>query len=224
MRAFSSVTELKIGSNGNKGIAGEIHLRDETRDEGVTEHREVDMGRPPGVVVIAPGIGAGLDGDEAVIALRVRLGAAGAGKIRIERRGMLIDDMHVTAAGIGLPQFDQRVRHAAAVFIEHMAVHDDAFADRLALALNGEVVIVLAHRLVAVDRPGQFRQRMPHRDQRLGGRALDRALVAGGQPRRMRRETLHWIDQCHDELLPRIARAARNCFAILSQAAPQIII
>jgi hypothetical protein len=160
-------------------------------------------------VVIAPRVGAGLDGNETVITFRVRLRAAGAGEIRIERRGMLIDDMDVAAAGIGLPEFDQRVRHAAAVFIEHVAVHDDAFADRLSLALNGEVVIVRAHRLVAVDRPGQFRQRVTHRDQRLRRRTLDRALVAGRQPRRMRRETLHWIDQCHDVSLPRQAQVSR---------------
>src|SRR5918999_1610128 len=97
-----------------------------------------------------------------------------------------------------------------------MAVHDDALADRLALSLNREVVIVRAHGLVAVDRSRQFRQRMTHWNQRLGGRTLDRALVGGRQPRRMRRETLHWIDQFHDEFLPRIAVAAQNCFAILS--------
>src|ERR1700682_6150383 len=102
----------------------------------MAEYREVDVGRTPGIVVIAPGIGAGLDGDETVIALRIRLRAAGTGEIRIERRRMLVDDMDVAAAGIGLPQFDQRIRHAAAVFIEHMAVHDDALAKRLALALQ----------------------------------------------------------------------------------------
>ncbi len=80
---------------------------------------------------------------------------------------MLIDHMDVAAAGIGLPELDQRIRHAAAVFIQHMAVHDDALAERLALVLDGEIVIVLAHRLVAVDRPGQFRQRVAHDDQRL---------------------------------------------------------
>ncbi len=104
------------------------------------EHREVDVGRTPGVVVVAPGIGAGLDGDEAVVALGIRLRAAGAGEIRIERRRMLIDDMDIAAAGIGLPQLDQRVGHAAAVLVEHMAVHDDAFAERLALVLQGEIV------------------------------------------------------------------------------------
>ncbi len=48
---------------------------------------------------------------------------------------MLVDDMDVTAAGIGLPDLDQRVRHAAAVLVEHMAMHDDAFAERLARML-----------------------------------------------------------------------------------------
>jgi hypothetical protein len=53
---------------------------------------------------------------------------------------MLVDGMDIAAAGIGLPDLDQRVRHAAAVFVEHMAVHDDALAERLALVLGGEVV------------------------------------------------------------------------------------
>ena len=68
------------------------------------------------------------------MALGIGLRAAGAGEIRIERRGMLVDDVDVAAAGIGLPELDQRVRDAAAVFIEHTAVHDDALAERLALA------------------------------------------------------------------------------------------
>jgi hypothetical protein len=99
---------------------------------------------------------------------------------------MLVRDVDIAAAGIGLPQLDQRVGHAAAVFIEHVAVHDDAFADRFALVLDGEVVIVLAHRLMAVHRTSQFRQRLPHDDQRLLRRALDRAAIAGRQMRRVR--------------------------------------
>src|SRR3981189_1392476 len=104
----------------------------------MAEHREMDVGRTPGVVVITPGIGAGLDGDEAVVAFRVRLRAAGTGKIRIERRRMLVDDMYVTAAGIGLPQFDQRIPHAATAFVAHMPPPDDALAERFALALQRE--------------------------------------------------------------------------------------
>ena len=95
-------------------------------------------------------------------AFGIGLRAAGAGEIRIKRRGMLIDDVDVAAAGIGLPHLDQRIRHAAAVFVEHVAVDDDALAERLALVLGGEIMVVLAHRLVAIDRPGQFRQRLRH--------------------------------------------------------------
>ena len=58
--------------------------------------------------------------------------AAGAGEIRIERRRVLFADMDVTAGGIGLPDFDQRIRHRARVLVEHMAMHHDAFAERLA--------------------------------------------------------------------------------------------
>src|SRR6185437_12759579 len=111
------------------------------RDEGMAEHREMDMRRTPGVVVIAPRIGAGLDGDELVIALGIALRAARAGEVRIERCRMLVDNMDIAAAGIGLPQFDQRIRHAAAVFIEHMPMHDDTLTERLALVLDGEIVV-----------------------------------------------------------------------------------
>src|SRR5258706_5553745 len=98
----------------------------------MAEHREMDMGRPPGVVMIAPRIGAGFYRDELVVAFAIRLHAARARKIRVERRGVLIDDMDIAAAGIGLPDLEQRIRHAAAVFIQHMAMHDDALAERLA--------------------------------------------------------------------------------------------
>src|SRR3569623_538429 len=70
-------------------VAREIHLRHQAGDEGMTEHREMDVGGAPRIVVIAPGIGAGLDGDEAIIAGGVALGAARAGEIGIERRRML---------------------------------------------------------------------------------------------------------------------------------------
>ena len=80
---------------------------------------------------------------------------------------MLVANMDIASTGIGLPEFDQRVGHAASVFIEHMAMDDDALADRLAFVLGGEIGIAGAHGLVAVDRAGQFRQRMAHDDQRL---------------------------------------------------------
>ena len=63
--------------------------------------------------------------------------------------------------------------------------------------LDGEIVIVLAHRLVAIDRPGQFRQRVAHDDQRLLRRSLDRAAVAWRQPRRLLRVAGDGVDECH---------------------------
>src|SRR5882724_13271689 len=101
----------------------------------MAEHREMNVSRAPGIVMVAPRIGAGFDGDEFVIAFAVGLRASGAGKIRIERRRMLVADMDITAAGIGLPDLEQGIRHAAAVLIQHMAVHDDALAERLTLVL-----------------------------------------------------------------------------------------
>ena len=110
---------------------------------------------------------------------------------------MLADDMNVAAAGIGLPYFDQRVGHAAAVLVAHMTLHDDAFAERLVLVLDGEIVVVLAHGLMAIDRTGELGERVPHRNQRLLRRALDRAPLGGRQRRRMDTLGIDRIDQCH---------------------------
>src|SRR5258707_13709064 len=103
----------------------------------MAEPREMDVSRPPGVMMVAPRIGAGFYRDEPVVTLGIRLRAPRSGKIRIERRRMLVADVDITAAGIGLPDFEQRIRHAATVFVQHMAVHDDAFAERFALVLGG---------------------------------------------------------------------------------------
>jgi hypothetical protein len=52
---------------GEQRIAGEIHLRHDARDERMTEHREVDMSRPPRILMIAPWIRTRLDGHEPVV-------------------------------------------------------------------------------------------------------------------------------------------------------------
>src|SRR5258708_6890177 len=49
-----------------QSIAGKVHLRDEARREGWSENRKMDMGGPPGIVVIAPGIPPGTHGTEAI--------------------------------------------------------------------------------------------------------------------------------------------------------------
>src|SRR3546814_5450720 len=90
----------------------------------------MDMRRPPRIVMIAPGIGAGLDGDEAIAPRVVGHHPARAGEVRVERRVMLVPRVDVAAAGIGLPDLHQGPRHRAAVFVEHAAAHDNALAKR----------------------------------------------------------------------------------------------
>ena len=83
--ADQALARLRVGHRvedrveGEQRIAGEVHLRDQPRQEGRPEQREVDVRRAPGVGVVAPGIGAGLDGDELV-------GAVGVGDARGRRR------------------------------------------------------------------------------------------------------------------------------------------
>jgi len=66
---------------------------------------------------------------------------------------MLIDDVHVAAAGIGLPDFHQRLGDRTPVLVKHLAMHDDALAQRLALVLLGEVVVGVLYRVVTEGRP-----------------------------------------------------------------------
>src|SRR5213076_2704310 len=97
-----------------------------------------------------PRIGAGLDRDEFVAAIGIGGGAASTGEIRIERCWMLVALVVVAAAGVGLPDLDERVGHRPAVFVEHAPVHDDALAERLAGMLFGQVVVARPDAVVAV--------------------------------------------------------------------------
>src|SRR5262245_61305716 len=54
---------------GEQVVTWEVHLRHQAREEGVAEHREMDVVRPPRIMMIAPRISARLHRDEAVIAL-----------------------------------------------------------------------------------------------------------------------------------------------------------
>ena len=130
LRAFSSAVQLKIGSNGMQRIAGKVHLRYQARGECRTEERKMNVRRSPGVVVIGPGICSRTNGDEAVAAFGVGDGLSASGEIWIEWGVMLIDCVQVAAGRIRLPDFEQRVRQGAIVFVEHTAAHDDSFAER----------------------------------------------------------------------------------------------
>ena len=103
-------------------ITLEIHLGDEALREGVAEDREVDVRRAPVIGAVGPGIGAGLNGAEAVEAVGIGERTAAAAEIGIKRGEIALSLVTVAATGIGLPHFDQRVGHRARVLIEHLAV------------------------------------------------------------------------------------------------------
>ena len=141
---------------GHQRIAGEIHLRDRTRGECRAENGKVNVRGAPGVVMVLPWIRPGLDGDEAIATFGVSDGVAAAGEVGIERRVVLIDGVRVTAGGIGLPDFNERVRERPAVFIDDPTRDDDAFADGFGVMLLGEIEGFYVDEVVAEDRAGDF--------------------------------------------------------------------
>src|SRR5215469_5433455 len=113
------------------GVARKVHLRDEPRQKRRPEQRKVDMRGAPGIGMIAPGIGAGLDAYETVAPLAVGHRAALAAKIRIERGGMLVAFVNIPARRVRLPYLDQGIRDRAAILIGHAPREDYALAQRL---------------------------------------------------------------------------------------------
>src|SRR5712691_1316172 len=158
-------------------VSRKIHLRDHTREERGSKQRERDVRRAPGVIVVAPGILARPDADEAVAAFSVGHGAPGAGEVRIERRIVLIGTVRIAPGTVCLPDFDQGVRHRPAVLVQHAPAHDNALADRLAPVLAGEIVVGRLDVAVAEDRAGQLGQRLRRHDERLRRAALLRRGV-----------------------------------------------
>src|SRR5262249_55999950 len=107
--------------------------------------------RLAGVRVIPTRIRARLDRDEAVTAVAVRETAAGAGEVRVEGRGMLIDLVPVPPGRVRLPDLDERAGHGPAGLVEQATVDDDALAERLAVVLARQVGVERRDRLVAED-------------------------------------------------------------------------
>src|SRR5271154_6857047 len=105
---------------------------------------------PPGVVVIEPRVGPRLDRHEAVRAVFIRQRAASAGEVGIERRRVLVVLMAVASGRVCLPDFNQSLRHGAAIVVEHAAAYDDALANRIARMLPGKVAVSFAGVFVAV--------------------------------------------------------------------------
>src|SRR5471030_1629325 len=141
----------------------------------------MNVRRPPGIVVVLPRIGAGLDGDELVLAVVVGAGAAATGEVGIERRVMLVAGMMVATRRVALPDLQHRPRYRLAVLVEHAAMDHDAFAQRFADALPGEVVLQRIHPLAAERRAGDLRQALRQHDRGLLRRARRRRLVGRRQ-------------------------------------------
>src|SRR5436190_8408496 len=137
-------------------VAGKIHLRHQPLHQPDSEQRKMHMRRPPRVVVIAPGIRAGLDRYEPVAAFAVGQDATDAGEIRIERRVVIVDRVAVAPGGIRLPHFDQRMRDRPGVLVEDTSRHDDPLAKRLAVVLSRQVAVGRLDVVVAEHGSGHF--------------------------------------------------------------------
>src|SRR6202043_3980486 len=97
----------------------------------MAEYREMDVVRPPGIVMVAPGIGAGLDRLEAIVPLGIAEHPADAAEMRVERRVVLVALVVIAPGRVGLPDLDHRVGDALSVLVEDRAGDDDALAHRL---------------------------------------------------------------------------------------------
>lgn len=103
--------------------------------------------------MVLPRIRSGLDGGEAVVAIRIRKQTASAMKIRIEGRGMIVTIMAISSGGVRLPDFDQRVWNRAATIIQNPAADDDALTQGLSLALSCHIAIRGTYVVRPKDRP-----------------------------------------------------------------------
>ena len=130
----------------DEGVALEVHLGDQPLREAAAEQGEVDVRRPPGVDEVAERVGAGLHGAESVVAIGVGHHPAAAAEVGVDGGQIGVVDVAVAPAGVGLPDLDQGVRHAAPVLVPHPAVDDRPFPDGFA------AVGVVAHEVV-VQRP-----------------------------------------------------------------------
>src|SRR5713226_4917623 len=124
-------------------IALEIHLGYQSLRKARSEYRKMDVRRPPAVNAIPKRVCAGLDRPEEVIAPLVGQHTTAATEIRINRSNIGVVAVAVAPAGIGLPHFDERVGYRLAIAVEHVAVDDRLFADRLTLfgIIEDEIVI-----------------------------------------------------------------------------------
>src|SRR5438445_149433 len=92
--------------------------RPAAREQSTGHHREMDVGRSPGVRVIEPGIGSGTNRQEAIDAILSGQTATHAQEVGIERSGPLIALVQVTASSIGLPDLQEGVGQGCSTLVE----------------------------------------------------------------------------------------------------------
>ena len=135
--------------------------------------------------VVPPRVGAGLDRDEAVAAVRPGQCPACAGEVRVERRGMPVAVVRVAAGRVRLPDLEQRVRDGTPVVVEHAARDDDPLAEWLAPVALGQVGVGRRDRVLAEHGSCQRVQFLGHRQQHARRRSRHRRAVLRMEVRRI---------------------------------------
>src|ERR1700719_5050180 len=156
----------------------------------------MEMVRPPGIVVIAPRIGAGLDRGEPIPPLIVGKDSALAAEVRIDRRVMLVRRVLIAAGGIGLPDLDYRARDRPAILVGDAALHDDALAERR-FPIDDRQIGDRREMRGAEERPGGLGNRVGQPHQAFlrvpfVGAAVAEGVIGWLRPRRIRAEG-QWI-------------------------------
>src|SRR5258705_2822106 len=122
-----------VGDGCDDGIVGderiplEIHLGYQSLREACSEHRKMDVGRPPAVNAISKRVRAGLDRPEEVVATLIGQHSAAAAEIRVDWSDVGVVAVAVASAGIGLPYLHERVGYRLAIAVEYVALDDRLF-------------------------------------------------------------------------------------------------
>src|SRR3984893_1103861 len=117
--------------------------------------------------MVAPRIRSGHDGGEVVITIRIGQGAPATGKVRIERRRMLVRVVEVAPGRVALPDLHQGVSYRKSIVVDHPARYRNTLSDRLTSMLSSEIVVGLADLIVPEERSCNLRQRVGKHDERF---------------------------------------------------------
>ena len=132
----------------------------------------MNVRRPPGVVVIAPGVFTRPNSNEFVSPFGVRARMPAACEIGIEGSVVLIGCVKIAAGGVGLPNLDQCMRNGTIVLIKNFAGNDDVLPDRLAAVLVGQIETAGLQEVATKRRAANFGDGVWKANERFPGSAL----------------------------------------------------